>query len=111
MHWLKALNHGQIEETTIPLQIASPSAQDHYAPERARHHCEIERMLGGFLDGPVDGVGRLAGCRRSRAMPEASLLRISDRVTTEGNEDVFLVVEVNTEAQPRLCFRPARGRF
>jgi hypothetical protein len=50
-------------------------------------------MLGGFLDGPEHGIGQLAGWRRSRAMPELTLLRIGDWVTMTESQDVFFVVD------------------
>ena len=44
-------------------------------------------------------------------MTEASLLRIGDRVNMEGNEDVFLVVEVNPEALTASLLPTGEGKI
>jgi hypothetical protein len=43
-------------------------------------------------------------------MTEASLLRIGDRVTLEGSEEVFLVVGMNPESQTASLLPTAKGK-
>ena len=44
-------------------------------------------------------------------MTESSLLRIGDRVTMEGSEGVFFVVDMNTEAQTASLLPTGEGRI
>jgi len=44
-------------------------------------------------------------------MPQASLLRIGDRVTMEGSEDVFFVVDADREAQTASLLPSGDGRI
>ena len=43
-------------------------------------------------------------------MTEASLLRIGDRVTLEGSEEVFLVVGMNPESQTASLLPTGKGK-